>query len=163
VATQSGASSSLTPLISAGGALLGVIIGGLLNWLIQRAAERRRQRVLVRAGVRLVDVELRESKSNLERADTGYWPPGLTLSTDAWRTYREALAVTLKQHDWEVLSEAVAALDHLNAGLAKLPVGTGPQGAELPEQLTNEIARTRELLVSALESCERLRRSKGDP
>src|SRR5919202_1603310 len=89
---QSGAPSPLTPLITAGGALLGVIVGGLLNWLIQGAAERRRQQAEARVGVRLINRDLRESMNNLERASTGYWPQGMSLPTDTWRTYRAVLA-----------------------------------------------------------------------
>lgn len=155
--TQGAASSSLVPLISAGGALLGVIIGGLLNWFVQRAAERRRQQAQALAGIRLIDLDLRESKSNLEqRADTGYWPHGSTLPTDAWRTYREVLAVTLEHPDWNILSEAVTALDNLNASSAMLPEEKGPPGVRIPRELMNEITRTRKLLEPALERCERL-------
>lgn len=153
---QSGAPSPLTPLITAGGALLGVIIGGLLNWFIQGAAERRRQQAEARAGVRLIDRDLRTSMNNLEQASTGYWPQGISLPTDAWRTYRAVLAITLEPRDWQALAEAVSALDHLNTSLAGLGVGTGPQGLKLPPDLKDEIAGVRGLIESALKSCERL-------
>ncbi len=61
---------------------MGVLMGGLLNWDIQREAERRRERAHAQAGVRLLDIELRTAMSNLEVADTGYWPRGLTVPTE---------------------------------------------------------------------------------
>ena len=158
VLAQSGTPTPFTPLITAGGALLGVIIGGVLNWVVQRAAERRRQQAEARAGVRLVDLDLRESANSLERANTDFWPQGMSLPTDAWRTYREVLAITLESRDWKALAEAVTALDHLNASLAKLGVGTGPQGVMLPQELKGEIHGVRGFIEAALRSCERLQR-----
>jgi hypothetical protein len=157
--TQSGTSSTFTPLITAGGALIGVIIGGLLNWRVQQAAERRSQQVQARAGIRLLALDLLESTNNLERAGTGYWPQGTSLPTDSWRTYREHLAITLEARDWRAISEAITALDHLKVSLEKLGVGVGPQGVELPDKMQVEIAEVQGRIKSALNSCERLQRT----
>jgi hypothetical protein len=141
-----------TVLVSTGGALLGVLIGGLLNWLLQRLTESRHQRALVRAALRLTELELTEASGSLERAAGGYWHEGMTLPTDAWHAYREVLAVTLDPSDWGTLAKAAIALDHLNAGLTRLDPGQGPQGAKLPQRLQEELVSMRTLLDMALKS-----------
>jgi hypothetical protein len=144
--------SAWTVLVSTGGALLGVIIGGLLSWLQQRLTESRRQRALVRAALRLTEVELREASYSLEQAAGGYWAESTTLPTGAWHAYREVLAATLDPSDWGTLAQAAIALDHLNARLTRLDPGQGPQGARLPPRLLDELAGTRDRLQAALKS-----------
>jgi hypothetical protein len=143
----------VTALISTGGALLGVLIGGLLSWQLQRLTERRHQRALVRAALRLTEVELLEASQSLKKAaDAGYWKESTTLPTGAWHAYREVLAMTLDPSDWGTLAEAAIALDHLNARLTKLDPTQGPQGAKLSQQLLDELPRTRDRLQAALKS-----------
>jgi hypothetical protein len=135
---------------------LGVLIGGLLNWHVQREVERRRQRTHAQAGVRLLDIERRNSMSNLEKADTGYLPRDLTLPTETWATYREVLAIALKKYEWDTLAKALAALDHFKVSSMKLGAGTGPRDVPLSTDLNKEIAQVRERIESALHICEHL-------
>jgi hypothetical protein len=136
--------------------LLGVLIGGLLNWYIQREVERQRQRAHARAGVRLLDIELRSAKSNLEVAESGYWPRDLTLPTETWAAYREILAIALERSEWDTLARAIAALDHLKIRLAEEGGGTGPPDVTLSPGLSKEIVEVRERIDFALELCGRL-------
>jgi hypothetical protein len=135
---------------------LGVLIGGLLNWYIQREVERRGQRAHARAGVRLLDIELRSAKSNLEVAESGYWPRDLTLPAETWAAYREILAIALEKSEWGTLARAIAALNHLKIRLAEEVGGTGPPEVTLSPDLSKEIVEVRELIDSALEICGRL-------
>jgi hypothetical protein len=124
----------------------------LLTWLLQWLTERRHQRALVRAALRLTEVELQEASYSLEQAAGGYWNEDTSLRTDAWHAYREVLAVTLDPSDWETLARAAIALDHLNARLTRLDPEQGPQGAKLPQRLLDELTRTRDRLQAALKS-----------
>ena len=136
--------------------MLGVLIGGLLNWYIQRESERRGQRAHARAGVRLLAIELHNAKSNLGVAESGYWPRSQTLPTETWGAYREILAIALEKSEWDALAGAIAALDHLNVRLAEESEGTGPPDVPLSTDLSKEIVEVRELIDSALEICGRL-------
>ena len=135
---------------------MGVLIGGLLNWYVQRESERRGQRAHARAGVRLLDLELRSAKSNLGVAKSGYWPRSQTLPTETWDAYREILAIALEKSEWDTLAKAIAALDHLNVNLAEQGEGTGPPDITLSTDLDKEIAQVQERIDSALKICERL-------
>lgn len=123
----------------------------MLSWLLQRLTESRHQRALVRAALRLTELELREASGSLEQAAGGYWHEG-TLSTDAWHAYREVLAVTLDPLAWGTLATAAIALDHLNARLTRLDPGQGPQGATLSHRLLEQLGSTQKLLQAALKS-----------
>jgi hypothetical protein len=83
------AAQSTTVLISTGGALLGVLVGGAINWAIQSGNERRRERTLAQAGVRLVSAELADCDRELEETLKDLvWRRTRTLPTNAWATYR---------------------------------------------------------------------------
>lgn len=125
-------------LVSASGALLGVLIGGVINWRLQRASERRREENLARAGARLVRAELMAGADALElAADEGSWRQSRKLQADAWVSYREHLATTLDPERWDIVAQGVLTFEALAARLERL---SGPGATlEVPEQLRSDI------------------------
>jgi hypothetical protein len=143
------AAQSTTVLISTGGALLGVLVGGAINWAIQSGNERRRERTLAQAGVRLVSAELADCDRELEETLKDLvWRRTRTLPTNAWATYREPLALCLPTIDFDLVANAVGHVQRLGAVLEAL-LGTGSTTSPLSEERRTEISEVRESLSSA--------------
>src|SRR5690349_13209691 len=103
------AASSVAPaIISAAGALIGVIIGGLVNWQVQRRAETRREATLARAGARLIGMELVVAEGFIAAAvESEVWAKSSAFGIPSWASYREVLATTLDNGQWHALATCV--------------------------------------------------------
>lgn len=139
-----------TVLISTCGALLGVIVGGVINWQVQRRNEDRRAERLAQAGARLVGRDLANAAAVLRATedDQWVWRRGREISVDDWHDYREALAIYLRPEAWNALAEAISAVALLAHRLEGALGGSSSSGP-LPDRLREEIKRVQELLACA--------------
>jgi hypothetical protein len=143
-------SPTTTVLISTCGALLGVIVGGLINSQVQRRNEDRRAATLAHAGGRLVARDLEGAAAVLRATeeDQWVWREGREIEPASWTDYREALAVELGPEAWEAVADAVSALAALAPRLEGSLRG-GSSSGPLPDPLRDEIRRVLELLAGA--------------
>jgi hypothetical protein len=86
--------------------LLGVIVGGALNGLIQAALARRRDRADGVAAARLVLHELELLKGDFELWLQGDRPPRVPITSPAWQAHRASLARVLAEPEWDMVSAA---------------------------------------------------------
>jgi hypothetical protein len=101
-----------------GGALVGATAGGIIDWLLGL----RRERALAKAGARLVAGEIAGAESQLASAQHAHkWWPFYGIPVESWKQYRDVLAVKLSQADFEAVSQAVLALEHLRQKLPETP------------------------------------------
>jgi hypothetical protein len=111
-------SAGWTAIGAVGGALVGATAGGIVDWLLGL----RRENALAKAGARLVAGELSGAESQLASAHhIGKWWPFYGIPIESWKQYQDVLAVKLSQEDFEAVSQAVLALEHLRQKLPETP------------------------------------------
>lgn len=96
-------------------ALAGVVIGGLLNFLVTTAIDERGGRRAVRTSARIVGEEIGTNLAILNAAlEFGDWTPvgNAPFYFNARQHYRQALAERLSRDQWSSLR---AAMRHLQA------------------------------------------------
>ena len=140
-----------TTVVSTAGALVGVIVGGLLNWAVQRRTEDRREARLAQAGARLVTRELSGADAALEatRQDSWIWRRARRLETASWDAYREPLAVRLSSEQWDAAADAVEKVRALDVRLEAL-LGNRSTTDRLSPEMQESVANVRNSLALAL-------------
>jgi hypothetical protein len=137
-------------LVSTGGALLGVMVGGVLNGVVQASSDRARQRRLAHAGVRLVRGELGEIETALgSTVDHRVWRRAALLPQDAWRNYREVLAQQLPDGLWETVAGAMVDVQGIHARLEHVG-GAGPTSDPLSDELLQQVTDVRLEVIKAI-------------
>jgi hypothetical protein len=94
-------------------ALAGVIIGGLLNFLVTTAIDERGGRRAMRTSARIVGEEIGTNLAIVNSVlEFGDWTPvgSAPFYFNAWQHYRQALAERLPEDQWSSLR---AAMRHL--------------------------------------------------
>jgi hypothetical protein len=116
----------LVAIISVGGSLLGTIVGGSIvtggNYLLAR----RREKVELKTACRLISTELQDANLTLKFAleSKRWWHSHETISTEAWKQYKNILAPSLSYDDWVNVWMAEGYINHANA-LAAAPRPSG--------------------------------------
>jgi hypothetical protein len=111
-------SAGWTAIGAVGGALVGATAGGFVDWLLGL----RREKALAKAGARLVAGELAGAESQLASAHlTRKWWSFYGIPIESWKQYQDVLAVKLSQEDFEAVSRAILALEHLRQKLPETP------------------------------------------
>ena len=137
-------------LVSTGGALLGVMVGGVLNGVVQASSDRARQRRLAHAGVRLVRGELGEIEAVLSSTvDHRVWRRAALLPQNAWKDYREVLAQQLPDGLWETVAGAMLRVQRIHTRLEHVG-GAGPTSDPLSDELLRQVTDTRTEVNKAL-------------
>lgn len=98
-------------------ALAGVVIGGLLNYLVTTAIEERRGRRAMRTSARIVGEEVGTNLAIVGAAlEVGDWRPvgNAPFYFNAWQHYRQALAERLPAGRWASLREAMRHLQTMD-------------------------------------------------
>ena len=93
--------------------LLGVIVGGCLNYAVTTAIEERRGRRALRTTARIVGEELGTNGAIVTATiEFGRWTPmgNAPLHFDAWHDYRHVLAERLPDENWDQLRDAMRQL-----------------------------------------------------
>jgi hypothetical protein len=96
---------------------VGVLLGGFINWRVQLALTNRQQRAQTRAGLKLIQEELKRALARLRSAlDTGtLWTAiGLHMSLGRWRTVEDVLALTLPNDLWDTIANAYGDLEDVD-------------------------------------------------
>ncbi|HET7454252.1 MAG TPA: hypothetical protein VFJ76_01910 [Solirubrobacterales bacterium] len=107
-----------TAIGAVGGALVGAAAGGTVDWLLGL----HRENALGKAGARLVAGEIAGAESQLASAqNTRKWWPFYGIPIESWEQYRDVLAVKLNQEEFEAVSQAIMALEHLRRKLPETP------------------------------------------
>lgn len=86
---------------------LGVLLGGLITWGIERSRVRRRDRRAALVGVRLISSELRTAADlmDVERQHDAVWRPiWRAAETPAWSEHRAAVASVATREEWATIS-----------------------------------------------------------
>jgi hypothetical protein len=93
--------------------LVGVIIGGLINAVVAAWQARRADKASARTGARLVALELGDAAAvlMLNPGAAAHQEGRQQFSDAAWHAYRDALARTLSDEDWDVLTEAYEVIE----------------------------------------------------
>ncbi|MDQ6804764.1 MAG: hypothetical protein M3065_07305 [Actinomycetota bacterium] len=95
--------------------LLGVIVGGVLNGLIQAALARRRDHADGVVAARLVLHELELLRGDFELWLQGDRAPRVPTPSRAWQAHRAALARVLAEPEWDMVSAAYTWVELHNA------------------------------------------------
>ena len=98
-------------------ALAGVVIGGLLNFLVTTAIETRRGRRAMRTSARIVGEEVGTNLAIVRAAlEVGDWTPvgNAPFYFNAWQHYRQALAERLPGQSWSDLRSAMRHLQTMD-------------------------------------------------
>ena len=154
--------------LAAVAALVGVIIGGLLNAALTYASERRSDRAAAAVAARLVTEELRLIRDTIASAlEDGRWgailDPGLPYSRglfavehregkrpdSAWPESASALARALTAAEWEPVSTTYGLVDRLS-----LRFWTDEPDRELTDDVRAALAEVIEAVPSALAALE---------
>ena len=118
------------------GALVGSVAGGVGDFRLERAREKRRAMV----GARMVRAELATAAGRLKAIeDEGVWWDFYEFPMRAWATYEDALTARLE--DVETVTQAVMGLTVISERMAKRP-RTGPPGST-PVTDTDAVHRVR--------------------
>jgi len=141
--------------------LIGVVVGGAINFIVTALLQRRTERFDRRSAARLVRSELVRFRSLAVEA-TRRPPDELPQLREAtpilWQSHRASLARALPDEEWELVARAYAHVDALVSVLLFEPDGT------LVEWRSREARR---LLIALREPVERaavvLRDAAGVP
>lgn len=134
-------------------ALAGVVIGGLLNYLVTTAIEVRKGRKAMRTSARIVGEEVGTNLSiAIAALEVGDWTPvgNAPFYLNAWPQYRQVLAEWLPHDQWTTLR---ASMRHLQTMDRVHKLG-GPDRPFTPndvahlQALKKELESTNELLSS---------------
>jgi hypothetical protein len=95
--------------IAAGAALLGGVLGAVAGGFAEYVLEKRREIVRARAGARLVRSDLLTVAHRFGLVmENREWSEVNRLSTEAWNSYREVIAMSLDGGSWEVVEGAMS-------------------------------------------------------
>lgn len=97
--------------------LVGVIVGGLINAGVAAWQARHADRASARTGARLVALELGDAAAVLllNPGAAAHQEGRQQFSDAAWHAYRDALARTLSDQDWDVLTQAYEVMEGSDA------------------------------------------------
>lgn len=116
-----------------GGALVGTLGGGVVDWRL----ERRRARLRAKAGARLLRADLSITEKRLAAAirELQWWP---FYNTDIrpWDDYRDVMAEEFDNESWSAVSQSAIELQALDEGMRKAPT-TDPTA---PRRITRDSA-----------------------
>jgi hypothetical protein len=119
--------STKVAIIAAAAALLGGVLGAVAGGISDFFLERRREKVEVRVGARLVRSELASlAEMCAIAASDGRWRLTWDTSVPRWGEYGPILAAHLSGDDWTMVDTPVRALRALSAGIAKLDAHGNP-------------------------------------
>ena len=119
-------SAETVALIAAAGAALGALIGaasgGVVEFLLDRAREKRDAKV----GARLVRLDLALAASQLKAAEgEGKWWVFYSTSMEGWEAHRTSLAARLDDDDFETVTQSVAELQRFGVQVKQMTPAQG--------------------------------------
>lgn len=102
-----------------GGALIGATAGGLVDFLLERARERRDAKV----GARLVRLDLAVAADQIKAAEGEYkWWTFYNTRMEGWQAHRASLAARVDDDDFELITQAVAELQRFHEDMQQAPL-----------------------------------------
>jgi len=142
-------------LVGVGGTVLGTALGAQLNARATRQLERwraerqeREEQTRIQGAARLVWLDLARCDASLEWAATRrrWTRESVELPLDAWESYRDRLAVGLRDAEmWESVANAMAAVGKLRAALGE------HRPTELSDGLVASVREAQSLVLDAAE------------
>lgn len=133
-------------------ALAGVVVGGLLNYLVTTAIEERRGRRALRTSARIVGEEVGTNLAIVSAAlKVGNWSPvgNAPFNLNAWLHYRQALAERLNGRSWSEPRKAMRHLQTLDRvhGLGGAARPFTPNDIAHLQEVTAQLAAAEEMLA----------------
>lgn len=137
-------------------ALLGIIVGALLQGAVNLWLDERRESKRERAALRLLGQDLLRAESMIRTAvhRQEWWPATWTVASSAWETQRELLAARSGSRDWGAIAWAFFNLYDLEAHVEVLRADAAAAGRTVP--LFNRLPDTADL-EAALANTDRAR------
>jgi hypothetical protein len=138
-------------LITACGALFGVLVGGVLNGLMSRWVESRRIKRDARIGARLVRLDLSEAAFHMKNAEGSCeWTWLHDPSPAAWERYSDALADRLADDAWQDVTASISQLFRLSDVMRVYPThGSGSLTIKLEADTIEVLAAMRRDVTKA--------------
>lgn len=139
---------------TAAGALIGSTSGGVIEFLLDRARERRR----ALAGARLVRLEIALTASALRDAehDGKWWVFWEADPLPAWERYAEALSVRLTPEEFEAVTQSVSELSRFSKQIREAPMHDGGSYWTLPPASLAPIFEMRKNATSAFNALAKI-------
>lgn len=138
------ASAGWAAISAVGGALVGATAGGIVDYLLRQASEKR----LATTGARLVAADLKRSDGHLQgMVESGKWTETARIPASNWLEYRAVLAGRLDGGAFEGVARIMIALDDLSYVRERPGVKPG-QEVQLPAETIKDIETLRTNLTS---------------
>jgi hypothetical protein len=116
--------TAVTALATLAGVVVGAVVGGWVNYRL----ERRREKSQGRAGARLVRMDLALGADQLTRAyEEAAWWPFYDVTMEAWERYRDVIAIALGADDWVTVSQSAVEMQRLDTGMRTSPLAGQPR------------------------------------
>jgi hypothetical protein len=121
---MAGVSSETVALIAAAGTAAGALIGSTSGGVIQFRLDRAREKRRAFAGARLVRLEISLTASALRDAehDAKWWVFWDDDPLPAWEAYAEALSVRLTPDEFEAVTQSVWEMSRFSEEIRKAPM-----------------------------------------
>lgn len=150
---SSGASTLVVAAISAGAALIGILIGGMVRVFVESRLDRERERRGGRVAARLVYDELTTIAAMLDTT-LGMNPPHVPedtypLRVQEWIESKPLLAAVVTDDEWRTLSVAYAMVEATSGYLATRSDGYAPTAMDL-----DGVRKTADHVSAAIDTAE---------
>lgn len=105
--------------------LAGVLIGGLLTGLVNYVLERRRETASARAALRLLEIELALAGATIDQVvESGrWWPWNFERSHRTWDEHRPEAARVLSDDEWIKVALGFSGIDAVERTFSELEKG----------------------------------------
>jgi xanthine/CO dehydrogenase XdhC/CoxF family maturation factor len=111
------------------GALVGATAGGIVDFVLERAREKREAMV----GARLVLTDIALAASMLKEAEqTGKWWVFYETPMVGWHAHRAALGARLSTEAFEVVTQSVVELERFGQTIKQAPIPPGAPYRRIP-------------------------------
>jgi hypothetical protein len=143
--------AAVTALATLAGVIVGAVVGGWVNYKL----ERRREKAQGRAGARLVRMDLAIAAEQLKDAYAeAMWWPFYNVRLESWDRYRDVIAIAVGANDWVTVSQSAIELQHTDEGFRKMPAAD--KARALTERSEADLANMRTNAIKAFNALAKL-------
>jgi hypothetical protein len=157
-----GVSSETVALIAAAGTAAGALIGSTSGGVIQFRLDRAREKRRAFAGARLVRLEISLTASALRDAehDAKWWVFWEDDPLPAWERYAEALSVRLTPDEFEAVTQSVSEMSRFSKHIREAPMD-GHGYWTLSPKAVGKLKEMREHATAAFNALAKIAKDPG--